>query len=95
MAYGIVHRFPGGTQEQYEASVAAVHPAGGGLPDGQVFHAAGPSDGGWTILAIHDSKESWEHFRDTILMPRMQEGIKGGFEMPPEEIALDVYAQKP
>ena len=26
MAYGIVHFFPGGTQEQYEASIAAVHP---------------------------------------------------------------------
>jgi len=26
MAYGIVHKFAGGTKEQYEASVAAVHP---------------------------------------------------------------------
>ena len=26
MAYGIVHFFPGGTKEQYEASIAAVHP---------------------------------------------------------------------
>jgi len=26
-----------------------VHPAGGQLPQGQVFHAAGPSEGGWTI----------------------------------------------
>ena len=33
MAYGIVHQFPGGTKEQYEASIAAVHPSDGGLPD--------------------------------------------------------------
>ena len=46
MAYAIVHHFPGGTQSQYEASIAAVHPADGGLPDGQIFHAAGPSEGG-------------------------------------------------
>ena len=50
MAYGIVHKFPGGTSDQYEASVAAVHPSNGSLPEGQLFHAAGPSeDGNWTI----------------------------------------------
>ena len=41
MAYGVVHQFPGGTKEQYEASIAAVHPSDGGLPEGQIFHAAG------------------------------------------------------
>ncbi|HET7807749.1 MAG TPA: hypothetical protein VFK71_04575 [Gaiellaceae bacterium] len=93
MAYGVVHRFPGGTQEQYEASIAAVHPAGG-LPAGQVFHAAGPSDDGWTIVAIHESRESWEDFRDTILMPRMQEGIDGGFTVPPDETTFPVHNQE-
>ena len=56
MAYGIVHTFPGGTQEQYEASIAAVHPSDGSLPEGQLYHAAGPSEGGWTITAVHDSR---------------------------------------
>src|SRR3954454_13751129 len=73
MAYGIVHHFPGGTKDQYEATLAAVHPASGSLPKGQIFHAAGASSGGWTIVAIHESKESWEQFRDSILMPRMQQ----------------------
>lgn len=90
MAYGIVHQFKGGTKEQYEASIAAVHPAGGGLPAGQVFHAAGPSADGWTIVAIHDSQLSWEAFRDTILGPRMQAGIDGGFSAQPEEISFEV-----
>jgi len=91
MAYGIVHFFPGGTKEQYEASIAAVHPGPDKLPDGQVFHAAGPSAGGWTIMAVHESQESWERFRDQILMPRMQAGIEGGFPTPPEETAIDLY----
>lgn len=95
MAYGIVHHFPGGTQEQYEASLAAVHPGPGQLPDGQVFHAAGPSEGGWTIVAVHESQESWERFRDEILMPRMQAGIEGGFPTPPEETTIDVYKLMP
>ena len=86
---------PGGTQEQYEATIDAVHPGPGQLPDGQGFHAAGASAGGWTVVAVHESQESWEHFRDEILMPRMQAGIDGGFPTPPEETAIDVYKVMP
>ena len=78
VSYGIVHHFPGGTKEQYEASIAAVHPGRSSLPKGQTFHAAGASTGGWTILAVHDSKESWEKFRDEILVPQMQKALKAG-----------------
>lgn len=95
MAFGIVHHFPGGTQENYEAAVAAVHPSDGRLPDGQIFHAAGPSEGGWTILAVHESRAGWEQFRDNILMPRMQAGIEGGFPTPPEETEIDLYTVLP
>lgn len=87
MAYGIVHFFRDGTKEQYEASIGSVHPSRSELPAGQIFHAAGPSAGGWTIVAIHDSRESWETFRDEILLPRLQAGIEGGFDNPPEEQA--------
>ncbi len=90
MAYGIVHFFPGGTKEQYEASVAVVHPDMNTLPKGQIYHAAGPSKGGWTIIAIHDSKASWEKFRDEILNPRLRTGIKGGFKTPPQEQEFEV-----
>ena len=95
MAYGIVHHFPGGTKEQYEASLAAVHPNRSTLPKGQLFHAAGPSGDGWTIIAVHDSKESWEKFRDDILMPKMQQGIKGGFTNPPQVKEFEVYNLQP
>lgn len=95
MAYGVVHFFPGGTQEQYESSVAAVHPGPGQLPTGQIFHAAGASEGGWTIMAVHDSKESWERFRDDTLGPAMAAGIDGGFTAPPEETTVDVYTVLP
>jgi hypothetical protein len=94
MAHGVVHHFPGGTKENYEASIAAVHPAGG-LPEGQIFHAAGPSAGGWTILAVHESRQSWESFRDSILMPRMQAGIEGGFPTPPQETEIEIATLLP
>jgi hypothetical protein len=93
MAYGVVHQFAGGTEEQYQASIAAVHPSDGSLPEGQVFHVAGPSADGWTIVAIHVSKESWEQFRDGTLMPRMQAGIDGGFAAPPKETTFEVHNQ--
>jgi hypothetical protein len=95
MAFGVVHHFAGGTKEQYEASIAAVHPDRDTLPDGQIFHAAGPSAGGWTIMAVHESKESWERFRDEILMPRMQAGIEGGFTGPPQETEVDIDTLMP
>jgi hypothetical protein len=93
MSYGVVHRFAGGTKEQYEASIAAVHPADGSLPPGQLFHAAGPSGDDWTIVAIHESQTSWEKFRDGVLVPRMAAGIEGGFTGPPEESGFDVYKE--
>jgi hypothetical protein len=95
MAYGVVHFFAGGTQEQYQASIAAVHPSDGGLPEGQTFHAAGPSAGGWSIMAIHESQESWEKFRDGTLVPRMQAGIEGGFQGAPQETGFPVFALYP
>ncbi len=91
MAYAIVHFFPGGTQAQYDATLAAVHPDRTTLPEGQLYHAAGPSAGGWTILAVHDSQASWERFREDILMPRLKQGIPGGFTSPPHEQAFEVY----
>lgn len=95
MSYAVVHYFPGGTKEQYEASITAVHPSRKSLPKGQIFHAAGPSAGGWTIVVVHDSKESWERFHDGILMPRMQQGIEGGFTTPPQETSFDVHNLQP
>jgi hypothetical protein len=93
VAYGIVHQFAGGTEDQYRASVGAVHPSDGSMPEGQIFHAAGPSSDGWLVVAIHESKESWEKFRDGTLMPRMQAGIDGGFQGPPHETGFEVKTQ--
>ena len=62
------------------------------VPPGSVLSGnQQPSTGGWRIVAVHDSKESWEHFRDDILMPQMKKGITGGFANPPEEIAIEVH----
>lgn len=92
MAYAIIHQFSGGTQAQYEATVAVVHPDGG-LPAGQTYHAAGPSADGWTVVAVHDSRASWERFRDDTLLPALAAGIEGGFAAPPQETSFDVVSE--
>ena len=46
-------------------------------------------------MALHDSKASWERFRDETLLPRMQAGISGGFPTPPTETEIDVYKVQP
>ena len=86
MAYMTTHFWPGGTEAQYEATVAAVHPASG-LPDGQTFHVAGPTDGGMLITAVWDSQEQYEKFLHEELLAKT---IDGGFSGAPEERSAEV-----
>jgi len=66
--FGIVHTFPGGTKEQYEASIKQVHPADGTeLPEGQTYHAAGATDDGWIVVALWDLRAEAERFRRRLL----------------------------
>jgi hypothetical protein len=88
MAFLITHFYEGGTAEQYEAVVDAVHPPGG-LPAGQVYHAAGPTDGGWLVVAVWDSKGAFDRFLSDTLMPALQK-VKGGFAGPPQERSMEV-----
>ena len=87
MAYLITHFWPGGTEDQYAATVAAVHPADG-LPDGQVHHAAGPTDGGILISTVWESKDQADRFVSETLIASMP--IAGGFEGRPEERAAEI-----
>ena len=83
--------FPAERRASTTTPSARFIPAGGGLPEGQLFHAAGASEGGWTIVAVHDSEDGWAKFRDGTLIPRMQKGIEGGFETPPEETGFEIH----
>jgi hypothetical protein len=87
MAYLLTHFWPGATDEQYRATIAVVHPPGG-LPDGQVYHAAGPTEGGMLIAAVWDSKEAADRFVREVLLASMP--VDGGFTGQPEERAAEV-----
>jgi hypothetical protein len=91
--FGIVHRFAGGTKEQYDASIARVHPADGSLPDGQTHHAAGPTDDGWIVIALWDSRASWERFRDETLMPGFEALGDAGLPAPPQSTEFEIHRE--
>ena len=87
MAYLLTHFWPGGTIEEYRKSIAAVHPPDG-LPPGQVYHAAGETDGGVLIAAVWDSKEDSDRFVSETLMAKGP--IEGGLVGPPEERGAEI-----
>jgi len=66
MSYLITHFFERGTQAQYDAIIAKAHPADGSLPAGQLHHFAGPSDGGFLVVALWESKELNDRFQETL-----------------------------
>lgn len=83
----MTHFYPGGTEEQYAVILNAVHPDGE-LPPGQLSSAAGPTEGGWLISAVWESRGALDAFIAGTLMPALQ-GVDGGFASAPEERLAD------
>ena len=82
MSYLLAHFWPGATEENYQTEIAAVHPPNG-LPEGQTWHAAGPTEGGYLIVSVWESKEDADLFVNTTLLPAHP--LPGGFPHPVEE----------
>jgi hypothetical protein len=84
VSYLLTHFWPGGTEAQYRATLAAATTAAGGtIPE--TFHAACVTDGGVLIAATYESQEVAERFVQETLMPLMP--IEGGLVGPPEQRA--------
>ncbi len=89
MSYLLTHFWPGGTEAQYRATVAAAtKAAGGAIPE--TFHAAGPTEGGFLIVATYESQAACDAFIANTLMPLMP--IEGGLVGPPEERRAEVVS---
>ncbi len=72
MAVGLRIRFEGGTQEQYEATHSHMD-VSGNPPDGLIFHAAGPVEGGWGVIDFWESREQFDRFVSGRLQPAVGE----------------------
>jgi hypothetical protein len=82
MAVGIKLKFSGGTQQQYDA----VHGHLGvdsDPPEGMIFHAGGPIEGGWRVIDVWESREAFDRFAGGRLQPAVQELGDRAFPAPP------------
>ena len=57
MAIGFIFNNPGQTQEQYDAAVEQLN-LEESLPEGWIFHAAGPTEDGWRVVEVWESQEA-------------------------------------
>jgi hypothetical protein len=68
----LVADIPGGTAEQDDAIVKALGLADD-PPKGALMRVAGPSDAGWRIVSLWDTREDFEAFRETRLNPALEQ----------------------
>ena len=59
------------TQAQYDQVSNEVAP-GNTLPAGMLYHAGGPSENGWCVIEVWESKESAQRFFDERLGQALQ-----------------------
>ena len=72
MAMGLGLKFEGGTLEQYEAVNSQIE-AEENPPEGLIFHAAGPIDGGFGVIDFWESRDHFDRFLSSRLGPGIQE----------------------
>ena len=91
----MVHDSPGGTQEQYEHTVArlsdgrGLNSLGDWPVDGILSHAGGPTDTGWRVVDVWESAEAFERFGQ-VIGPVLQEV---GFPGEPQIFPLQKFVK--
>jgi hypothetical protein len=70
MAVGIRIKLAGVDAEQFDKLEAAINPRVD-HPDGLIFHASGPIDGGWGVLDFWESRAHFDRFADERIGPAM------------------------
>ncbi|MEU8526209.1 MULTISPECIES: hypothetical protein [Streptomyces] len=72
MAVLVVVDIPGGTKEQYEANHKKITGSPWFPPKGFVSHVAAPSEAGWLIVDVFETKDDYTAFVERA-MPIFQE----------------------
>jgi hypothetical protein len=71
MAIGLWVMFKDATLEQYEA-VNAEAGVEENLPEGVIFHAAGPAEGGFSVIDFWESREQFDRFFADRIAPAIE-----------------------
>jgi hypothetical protein len=90
MAFARLALFPNGTEEQHRAIVEALGDAQVN-PDGRILFAAGPTEEGWHILQIWESREQLEQWVQQYLGAAFAAVGGRGYPAPPRITDFEVH----
>lgn len=91
MAIAVMIEIAGATAEQYDAVLAEMK-LGTWPPPHNLFHVAGPIDGGWRVVDIWDSAEAFDTFAREQIGPLTQ---KHGITAAPQISVWPVHNREP
>lgn len=92
MAVGIRFKIAGLKVEQFDQLQVAIDPDGN-PPDGLIFHASGPVDGGWGVIDFWESREHFDRFAMERIGPAM--AAIGATGEPPDVHEFSVHEHLP
>jgi hypothetical protein len=72
MAIVMLMQWPGVTKDEYDLVMDALK-LDERAPEGGIFHVAGAEGDNWRVLDVWESEDAWNRFRETRLMPALQE----------------------
>ncbi|MGH3003394.1 MAG: hypothetical protein ACRDM1_12180 [Gaiellaceae bacterium] len=75
MTVGIRTKFPGVTQEQFDAVNAKLDPSGD-PPKGLLYHASGPIDEGWGVIDFWESRTAFDDCQERISQAVAASGVE-------------------
>jgi hypothetical protein len=78
---------PGTTAEIYDKVLADTN-LGGKVAPGEIFHVAGPYEGGWRVVEVWESQEQFEQFAREQFSPLTR---KHGAPNPPNITIWEVH----
>ena len=77
MAVGIRIKMEGVTADQFNVMERSVDPDGN-PPEGLIFHASGPIDGGWGVIDFWESRGQFDRFAEQRIGPAVAAaGVSG------------------
>lgn len=90
MAFGRIVFYPGGTAAQYQAVIDEI---GSAFTDAaeRIFHAAGPTEGGWLMTTIWNSKEAFQRWAQEHVGPAHQRAGDRGWQSQPETTDFETF----
>jgi hypothetical protein len=83
MAVGLRMKLVGGTAEMYDA-VDGKLDIDNNPPEGLIFHSAGPIEDGWGIIDFWESREHFDRFQESRLVPAIMSVGEEGPGGPPD-----------